>query len=247
MGTCETSYHVHEVEEDSPKCETQMMEKCREVTQGYTTSQECDKWPQQVCTLSKQTVKKYSPETECEKVPYEVCGPGRCPITSEKQCRNEQKTVVQERPEETCSLRSQPYCQFKTKLVPLLKPRENCVDVPKEVCVRMRTNPRKVKKPVIKKWCYTPTEESGLVSSTDDNDDNDVISGDTEGSADATADNNEDADVVPSPSSTASPVVEVTTSETAITFPASAAPASAAPASAAGDGNGTEASTASNQ
>ena len=31
----------------------------------------------------------------------------------------------------------------------------------------MRTNPRKVKKPVIKKWCYTPTEESGL--STDDN------------------------------------------------------------------------------
>ena len=40
------------------------MEKCREVTQGYTTSQECDKWPQQVCELSKQTVKKYSPETE---------------------------------------------------------------------------------------------------------------------------------------------------------------------------------------
>merc|ERR1712165_613439 len=76
-STCETSYHVHEVEEDSPKCETQMMEKCREVTQGYTTSQECDQWPQQVCTLSEQTVKKYSPETECEKVPYEVCGPGK--------------------------------------------------------------------------------------------------------------------------------------------------------------------------
>ena len=44
-----------------------------------------------------------------------------------------------------------------------LKPVDNCVDVPKEVCVRMRTNPRKVKKPVIKKWCYVPTEESGLV------------------------------------------------------------------------------------
>ena len=36
----------------------------------------------------------------------------------------------------------------------------------------MRKNPRKVKKPVIKKWCYTPTEESGL--STDDNADDDV-------------------------------------------------------------------------
>ena len=42
-----------------------------------------------------------------------------------------------------------------------LKPVDNCVDVPKEVCVRMRTNPRKVKRPVIKKWCYVPTEESG--------------------------------------------------------------------------------------
>ena len=43
-----------------------------------------------------------------------------------------------------------------------LKPKENCVDIPKEVCTRSRRNPRKVKRPVIKKWCYTPTEESGL-------------------------------------------------------------------------------------
>merc|ERR1719471_487753 len=106
-----------------------MMEKCRNVTQGYTTKQECDEWPQQVCTVEK-------------------------------------KTVVEDRPEETCSLRAQPFCEYETKLVPVLKPRENCVDVPKEVCVRMRSNPRPVKKPVIKKWCYTPTEESGL--STDD-------------------------------------------------------------------------------
>ena len=40
------------------------MEKCRDVTQGYTTQQECDKWPQQVCELEKKTVKKYSPETQ---------------------------------------------------------------------------------------------------------------------------------------------------------------------------------------
>ena len=53
-------------------------------------------------------------------------------------------------------------CKFVTKLVPQLKPHESCVDVPKEVCVRSQTNPRKVQKPVIKKWCYTPSEESGL-------------------------------------------------------------------------------------
>lgn len=49
-----------------------------------------------------------------------------------------------------------------TQLCYRLKPIENCVDVPKEVCVRVRNNPRQIKRPVIKKWCYTPTEESGL-------------------------------------------------------------------------------------
>ena len=28
-----------------------------------------------------------------------------------------------------------------------------CVDVPKEVCVLVRTNPRTVKRPLVKKWC----------------------------------------------------------------------------------------------
>ena len=46
-------------------------------------------------------------------------------------------------------------CKHVTKLVPLLKPRENCLDIPKEVCGRSRTNPRKVQKPIVKKWCYT--------------------------------------------------------------------------------------------
>merc|ERR1712126_628682 len=36
------------------------------------------------------------------------------------------------------------------------------VDIPKEVCSRSRTNPRKVQKPVVKKWCYVPTAQSGL-------------------------------------------------------------------------------------
>merc|ERR1711974_34476 len=38
-------------------------------------------------------------------------------------------------------------CKHVTKLVPLLKPAEECVDIPKEVCSRSRTNPRKVQKP----------------------------------------------------------------------------------------------------
>merc|ERR1719334_2603421 len=65
-------------------------------------------------------------------------------------------------PKEQCSLEPQRTCKHVTKLVPKLTPTEECVDVPKEVCTRSRTNPRKVKKPVVKKWCYVPSEESGL-------------------------------------------------------------------------------------
>jgi hypothetical protein len=191
---CQTSYHLHEVEEDQPKCETQMMEKCRDVTQGYTTQQECDKWPQQICQLEKKVVKKYSPETECKKLPRQLCGPGACPIIAgPKECRKEMKTIVQEVPKERCSLRAQPFCEFETKLVPVLKPVDNCVDVPKEVCVRMRTNPRKVKRPVIKKWCYVPTAESGL-SNEDDYDQNENV--DTDSTNSETSDNTEGSGAV---------------------------------------------------
>ena len=65
-------------------------------------------------------------------------------------------------PEETCNLEPQRHCKHVTKLVPKLKPSEECVDVPTEACSRTRTNPRKVRKPVVKKWCYVPTAQSGL-------------------------------------------------------------------------------------
>ena len=31
-----------------------------------------------------------------------------------------------------------------------------------QVCSRSKSNPRKIKKPIIKKWCYVPSKESGL-------------------------------------------------------------------------------------
>ena len=72
------------------------------------------------------------------------------------------QTVVQDAPKEQCTLEPQRTCKHVTKMVPKLEPTEECVNVPKEVCTRSRTNPRKVKKPVVKKWCYVPSEESGL-------------------------------------------------------------------------------------
>ena len=79
-----------------------------------------------------------------------------------EECYDKQQTIVQDAPKEECSLEPQRTCKHVTKLVPKLTPTEECVDVPKEVCTRARTNPRPVKKPVIKKWCYIPSVESGL-------------------------------------------------------------------------------------
>merc|ERR1719219_924207 len=115
------------------------------------------------CNLETKVVKKYTPETQCNKKPIQVCGPGACPVEPGKEeCFDKIETVVQEVPEEQCTLEPQTECKQVTKLVPLLKPAEECVDIPKEVCVRNRVNPRRVQKPIIKKWCYTPSKESGL-------------------------------------------------------------------------------------
>ncbi|XP_040576415.1 uncharacterized protein [Lepeophtheirus salmonis] len=160
---CETRYHEHDVEDDVVNCETIQEEKCEDVTQGYTTEQKCTKWPRQVCTSEKKNVLKYSPQTECKKVPRELCGPSGCvPQPGPEECFDKKETIVQEVPEENCNLEPQKSCKQVTKLVPSLKPVEECVDVPKEVCSRSRKNPRKVQKPVVKKWCYVPSAASGL-------------------------------------------------------------------------------------
>ena len=98
----------------------------------------------------------------CNKVPKEKCAPDGCGfVQGVPECFDKVETIIQEVPEETCDLNPQKTCKHVTKLVPKLQPSEECVDVPKEVCQRKAT-PRKGPKPVVKKWCYTPTPESGL-------------------------------------------------------------------------------------
>merc|ERR1712037_59873 len=85
------------------------------------------------------------------KEPRELCAPAGCGFKEgREECFEKVQTVVQDAPKEQCTLEPQRTCKHVTKLVP------------KQVCTRSRTNPRKVKKPVVKKWCYVPSEESGL-------------------------------------------------------------------------------------
>jgi len=160
---CWTKQEVHDVQDDVVECRTEVEEKCVDNTSGYTTNTECSKWPKEVCNVSKKNVKKYTPITGCTKEPRELCAPAGCGFSpGAPECYDKVQTVVSDSPKEQCSLEPQRTCKHVTKLVPKLTPTEECVDVPKEVCTRSRTNPRQVKKPVVKKWCYVPTEESGL-------------------------------------------------------------------------------------
>jgi len=160
---CWTKQEVHDVFDDVVSCETVVDEKCEDETSGYTTNTKCSKWPREVCSVVKEAVTKYTPITGCTKEPRELCAPAGCGFKPGKEeCFEKVQTIVQDKPKEECSLEPQRDCKHVTKLVPKLTPTEECVDVPKEVCTRSRTNPRKVKKPVVKKWCYVPSEESGL-------------------------------------------------------------------------------------
>ena len=77
------------------------------------------------------------------------------------ECQDKVKTVIVDNPVEECDMEPLRTCKHVTKLVPQLEPRQECVDVPKEICARSRVNPKRVKKPSIQKWCYTPEKETG--------------------------------------------------------------------------------------
>jgi len=164
VSECWTKQEEHTVVDDVPECETVYEEKCRDEQNGYTTETKCTKWPKEVCSVNKKLNKKVTPKTRCDKVPQKFCGPAGCGfVQGPEECYDKVKTIVTDVPNEVCDLQPRVDCGHVNKLVPKLVPVEECVDVPKEVCNTVRGPPRTVLKPVTKKWCYTPSEESGLL------------------------------------------------------------------------------------
>ena len=179
--TCETRHKEHEAEQDEPFCEMVIERKCNGVlvnisNQGISSGRNrsalarvennqdfngnnCEEWPVQKCRLERKVVKKTSPETSCRKNPRKVCAPSNCQfVKSERTCREEKRSLVQNIPDEACNLEPRESCKLETVLVPRLVQQPNCIQVPKEICVDAKINPRKVSKPVIKEWCFLPRD-----------------------------------------------------------------------------------------
>jgi len=164
ISECWTKEEEHTVLDDVPECTTVYEEKCVDDQNGYTTETKCTKWPKEVCNVSKKLNKKVTPKVRCDKVPQKFCGPAGCGfVKGPEVCIEKVKTIVTEEPKEDCDLQPRTDCGHVNKLVPKLVPVEECVDVPKEICNRKKGAPKRVVKPVFKKWCYNPTEESGLL------------------------------------------------------------------------------------
>ena len=69
-----------QVEDDVVNCETVEDEKCEDVTEGYTTSQQCSELTRLQCRIKKQVVWKYEPVTECRRDPVNICAPAGCGV-----------------------------------------------------------------------------------------------------------------------------------------------------------------------
>merc|ERR1712110_152001 len=97
----------------------------------------------------------YTTTTNCSKWPKEVCN-----VSKKNVKKYTPITACTKEPRELCAPAG---CGFKEGQEECFEKVQTVVqDAPKEVCTRSRTNPRKVKKPVVKKWCYIPSKESGL-------------------------------------------------------------------------------------
>merc|ERR1712226_1666304 len=103
---------------------------------------ECETIQEEKC---EDVTQGYTTEKKCTKWPKQVCNTQRKRVK-----KYSPETECKKVPRELCGPSG---CELKPGP-------EECVDRPKEVCSRSRTNPRKVQKPVVKKWCYVPTAES---------------------------------------------------------------------------------------
>ena len=56
-------------------------------------------------------------------------------------------------PDEDCTFSPQKECYLGIELLPTLQALETCASIPEEICSTVRTNPKSVRTPVIRKTC----------------------------------------------------------------------------------------------
>jgi len=91
---CVTRLAKHEVVDDKADCKTIYEESCGETTQGYTSKEECKKWPRKVCQTDTQRREKHIPVTTCTKIPRRLCGKGVSVVPLPEICVEKLETLT---------------------------------------------------------------------------------------------------------------------------------------------------------
>ena len=132
-----------------------------DTTNGYDATEVCEGWPKEVCTVTKKKNRKVKPVTNCKILPRQFCAPAKCKAKEQtEECFDKVVTTVEEKPQEECNVEPVKNCEIVSHLVPRIEQVEECADVPREVCNRFRSKPKKIKKPILQRWCFNPTQAS---------------------------------------------------------------------------------------
>jgi len=118
---CTTQQIQQTMEEDHPKCQVEMVEKCPEKTNSRKT--ECRKVPAMRCRIEKRTVVKTKPESKCSRIPRQICRKEDCEVEDDK------KEL----------LKGDPNCYYRNQVVNEIVPQEKCSIIPKTMCHTVNT------------------------------------------------------------------------------------------------------------
>jgi len=120
---CTTKYHTEcttqqvqqTMQEDHPKCQVEMVERC---SKDENEESKCKRVPAMRCKIEKRTVVKTKPESKCSRVPRQFC-------------RKEDCNKIEE---EENLFSDDPNCYYRNQIVNEILPEEKCSLIPKTMC-----------------------------------------------------------------------------------------------------------------
>jgi len=119
---CTTKYHTEcttqqvqqTMQEDHPKCQVEMVERCP----AENEQRKCRRVPAMRCKIEKRTVVKTKPESKCSRVPRQFCRKEDCNKSDE----------------EENLFNNDPNCYYRNQIVNEILPEEKCSLIPKQMC-----------------------------------------------------------------------------------------------------------------
>ena len=110
---CHTKMVYHEMEEDYPKCQVEVVKSCRESEERgnkVDPTRDCKEVKVTRCRIARRKVRKAQPDTRCERVPRKTCVKRKC-VSGKEKFEETVKMVKEFQPQESCTFTPRRVCQ----------------------------------------------------------------------------------------------------------------------------------------